>query len=121
MNTNTLVLAEDKTNYVLLKFIEEKGLNQATFGAEIGVQRATVNGWVKQGKQPSVNLLVRIATRFGETPQRMNELLAFEVDLRGYQDVSIPARLRIKNLEQQVRALQKQLELISTKLETTPT
>ena len=125
MTTDTLVLEKDKTNHVLLAFIEEKGLNQSTFGAEVGIKRATVNGWVRQGKQPSLALLVRIATRFGETPQKMNELLGFTVDLRGYRDVSVPARLRIKNLEHKVEVLQgqqeEQLALIRTLLEALPT
>lgn len=100
-----LVEPEDKTNYSLLAFLEAEGLSQAAFGKNIGVQRATVNGWVRQGKKPSVAMLVRIATFFGKSPEAMNTTLGFDVDLREYKHISTPLRIQVKGLEKKVADL----------------
>jgi plasmid maintenance system antidote protein VapI len=100
-------------NQALIKFISDVGHNQASFGREVGVQRATVNGWVQQGKQPSPAVLIKMAQTFKKNPIELNVQLGFDVDL----SKSIPHSTlltRVHRLEKEVGALRDMLASATT-------
>ena len=99
------VTTKNTDNKDLLNFLAKEGLSQAGLAKKIGVQRATVNGWVKQGKQPTCPILLRIATYFNKSPEQVNDLLGFNVNLQDYKDDTVPLKIQVRGLELRVAAL----------------
>lgn len=97
-------------NLALEQFLKELDMNQAAFGRAIGVERATINGWIRKGKKPSVPLFMKMANCFEKNPEQLNKRLGFNLDLSEAQETVDTATLasRIENLEAQVKELKAQ-------------
>ncbi|MFG6101229.1 helix-turn-helix transcriptional regulator [Leptothoe sp. EHU-05/26/07-4] len=98
-----------KINEALQMYIEGMGLSQAAFGRKIGAERATVNGWLRQGKRPSAKLFLEIADRLDEDPQELNEKLGFNLDLQEAQT----ERALLQRLEEEVASLSVRVDQLS--------
>lgn len=95
------VVNKDLTNKALLEFIAEQQHNQASFAEVLEVQRATVNGWCRRGKRPSVKLFLRMAALFKQDPSELNTQLGFGLKIP---DKKVATRVQI--LEESVDSLQ---------------
>ena len=46
---------------------KEKGISQAAAGIELGISRSTVAGYETKGREPDINMLIRLADYYNVT------------------------------------------------------